>query len=116
VNKPKRARDVPRLIYFSQAEYDMIQERMTEAGMANMSAFIRKMALKGYVLNVDLAPVRDLVSLQRRCSNNLNQIAVNVNTYGGIYPQEITALQKDYADLWKPLADLIGKLSEIVKL
>jgi len=116
VKKRKRSRDVPRLIYFSQAEYDMIQERMSEAGTVNMSAFIRKMALRGYVLHVDLAPVRDLVSLQRRCSNNLNQIAVNVNTYGGIYPEEITALQRDYAALWKPLADLIGQLSEVVKL
>jgi len=116
VKKAKRSRDVPRLIYFSQAEYDMIQERMTEAGMENMSAFIRKMTLKGYVLNVDLAPVRELVSLQRRCSNNLNQVAVNVNTYGGIYPEEIKTLQKDYAALWKPLADLIGQLSEVVKL
>ena len=89
---------------------------MSEAGTANMSAFIRKMALKGYVLYVDLAPVRDLVSLQRRCSNNLNQIAVNVNTYGGIYPEQLKALQKDYADLWEPLADLIKQLSEVVKL
>jgi hypothetical protein len=74
------------------------------------------MTLNGYVLHVDLSPVRELVSLQRRCSNNLNQIAINANTYGGIYPQEISALQKDYAALWKPLADLIGQLGEIVKL
>jgi hypothetical protein len=100
----------------SQAEYDLIQERMTEAGTANMGAFVRKMALNGYVLHVDLSPVRELVSLQRRCSNNLNQIATGVNTYGGIYPQEIQALQNDYAALWKPLAALIGQLGEIVKL
>jgi len=81
-----------------------------------MSAFIRKMALNGYVLHVDLSPVRDLVSLQRRCSNNMNQIAASVNTYGGIYPQEITALQKDYAALWEPLADLLKQLSEVVKM
>jgi hypothetical protein len=100
----------------SQAEYDLLQERMTEAGTTNMGAFVRKMALNGYVLHVDLAPVRDLVSLQRRCSNNLNQIAVNVNTYGGIRPEEITALQKDYAALWEPLTDLIKQLSEVLKL
>ena len=116
MKNPKRTRDIPRLIYFSQAEYDQIQERMTEAGIVNMSAFIRKMALRGYVLHVDLAPVRDLVSLQRRCSNNLNQIAVNVNTYGGIRPEEITALQSDYAALWEPLTDLIKQLAEVVKL
>jgi len=114
--RPKRTRDISRLIYFSQEEYDQIQERMAEVGTTNMSAFIRKQALNGYVLHVDLSPVRELVSLQRRCSNNMNQIAANANTYGGIYPQEITALQKDYAALWNPLAALISKLAEIVKL
>ena len=116
MSRPKRIRDIPLYLMVSQAEYDLLQERMSEAGTANMGAFVRKMALNGYVLHVDLAPVRNLVSLQRRCSNNLNQIAVNVNTYGGIYPQEITALQKDYTALWEPLAALIGQLSEIVKM
>ena len=54
------------------------------------------MALNGYVLHVDLSDIRELVALQRRCANNLNQVAVHANTYG-IYPSEITALQKDYA-------------------
>jgi hypothetical protein len=43
--------------------------------------------------------VREIVSLQRRCANNLNQIAIGVNTYGGIYPQEMQTLQRDYAAL-----------------
>ena len=114
--KPKRARDVPVYFMVSQAEYDLLRGRMAEAGIANMGAFIRKLSLNGYVLHVDLAPVKELVSLQRRCSNNLNQIAVNVNTYGGIHPQELTALQRDYAALWDPLSDLIGRLAEIVKM
>ena len=58
------------------------------------------MALNGYVLHVDLSDIRELVSLQRRSANNLNQVAIHVNTYGGIYPHEIKALQRDYADLW----------------
>ena len=63
---------------------------------------MRKMALNGYVLHVDLSPVQELVSLQRRCSNNLNQVAIQANTYGGIYPEEIKALQRDYEKLWRP--------------
>ena len=114
--KKKRTRDVPILVMVSEREREMIKERMAEVGTENMSAFIRKMSLKGYVLHVDLSPVRDFVSLQRRCSNNLNQIAVNVNTYGGIMPEEISALQKDYNALWGDLANLILQLSEVVKL
>jgi len=97
-------------------ELELIRERMAEAGIRNAGAYVRKMALNGYVLHVDLSPVRELVSLQRRCSNNLNQIAVNANTYGGLYPQEIKTLQKDYADLWGPLSDLLKQLAAVVEL
>lgn len=89
---------------------------MVEAGISNMGAYIRKMALNGYVLHVDLSDIRELVSLQRRCANNLNQVAIHVNTYGGIYPDEIKALQRDYADLWGPLSNLIKKLSTIISM
>ena len=97
-------------------EQALIRERMAEAGISNMGAYMRKMALNGYVLHVDLSDIRELVSLQRRSANNLNQVAIQVNTYGGIYPHEIKALQRDYADLWEAFSDLLKKLSKIVSL
>jgi predicted HAD superfamily hydrolase len=99
----------------SQDEYDTIHQRMNDAGTQNLSAYIRKMALNGYVLNVDLAPVRELVSLQRRCANNLNQVAIHTNIYG-VYPSEIAALQKDYAELWDRVSDVLKQLTAIVEL
>lgn len=112
----KRVRDVPIYVWVRPDELEAIRERMAQAGIRNLSAYIRKMALTGYVLNVDLSPVQELVSLQRRCSNNLNQVAIQANTYGGIYPEEIKALQRDYEKLWRPLSDLLEKLSAIVRL
>ena len=111
----KRRRSVHLNVMVTPEERELIHARMTEAGIRNMGAYMRKMALNGYVLHVDLADVRELVSLQRRCANNLNQVAIHANTYG-IYPSEIAALQKDYADLWGPLSDLIKKLSEVVEM
>ena len=111
----KRRRPIHLHVMVSEAEQALIQERMAEAGIRNMGAYMRKMALNGYVLHVDLSDIRELVALQRRCANNLNQVAVHANTYG-IYPSEIAALQKDYADLWGPLSDLLKKLSALVEL
>lgn len=111
----KRVRSVPIYVWVRPDELEVIRERMAEAGIRNMSAYIRKMALGGYVLHVDLSDIRELVALQRRCANNLNQVAIHVNTYG-IYPSEIAALQKDYADLWEPLSELLKKLSAVVSL
>ena len=112
----KRRRPINLHVMVSEEEQALIRERMAEAGISNMGAYMRKMALNGYVLHVDLSDIRELVSLQRRCANNLNQVAIHVNTYGGIYPDEIKALQRDYADLWGPLSDLLKKLSAVVEL
>jgi len=109
VSQKKRRRPVHLHVMVSEEELALIRERMAEAGVRNLGAYVRKMALNGYVLHVDLSPVRELVSLQRRCSNNLNQVAIQANTYGGIYPEEIKALQRDYETLWEPLSDLLKK-------
>lgn len=111
----KRIRDVPIYLWVRPDELEAIRERMAQAGVRNLSAYIRKMALSGYILHVDLAPVQELVSLQRRCANNLNQVAIHANTYG-VYPEEIKALQKDYAELWGPLSDLLEKLAAVVQM
>ena len=112
----KRRRSVHLHVMVTPEEQALIGERMAEAGISNMGAYMRKMALNGYVLHVDLSDIRELVALQRQCANNLNQVAIHVNTYGGVYPDEIKALQQDYADLWGPLSDLLKKLSEVVEL
>ena len=111
----RRKRDVLLSAWVSAEEYDVVKKRMEEAGTVNMSAFIRKLALNGFVIHVDLSPVKELVSLQRRCSNNLNQVAIHANTHG-VYKSEISGLQKDYAALWEPLSDLLKQLAEIVKM
>jgi len=111
----KHIRSTSVCVWLSPDEQAKIQERMADVGIRNLSAYMRKMALNGYVLHVDLAPVKEIVSLQRRCANNLNQVATHANSYG-VYQEEIKALQQDYAQLWGPLSDLLQKLSEVVRL
>lgn len=111
----KRRRCVHLHVMVTPEEQALIRERMAEAGISNMGAYMRKMALNGYVLHVDLSDIRELVFLQRRCANNLNQVAIHVNTYGGVYPDEIKALQRDYADLWNAISKVIRKLSAIIE-
>ena len=111
----RRVRNVPVNIWVKPEEWEAIQERMASLGIQNMSAYIRKMALNGYVLNVDLAPVRELVSLLRRCSNNLNQVAIHANTYG-VYPQEIKGLQEDYRALWEQTNEVLKQLAAVTAI
>ena len=116
MSREKRKRNIPIYVRVSQDEYDTIQMRMAEVGTVNLSAFARKMLLNGEILHLDLSPVKELVSLQRRCANNLNQVAIGINMHGGIYPEEIKALQRDYEALWVPLSDLLKQLAAIVEM
>ena len=95
-------------------EQALIADRMAEARISNMGAYMRKMALNGYVLHVDLSDIRELVALQRRCANNLNQVAVHANTFG-VYPEEIARLQRDYEKLWGQVSDVLMELSALVE-
>ena len=94
-------------------ELAQIHGRMAEAGISNAGAYMRKMALNGYILHVDLAPVRELVSLQRRCSNNLNQYARRANETGSIYAADVEDVRARLDSLWDGMDKLLRGFANI---
>ena len=91
----------------------MIRERMAELGVTSMGAYARKMMIDGYHINVDLSDVRELVSLLRRCSNNLNQIAKRANETRSIYEVDIEDLRCQYDMLWEAANGILSGLAKI---
>ena len=71
-----------------------IREKMDEAGVTNMSAFIRKMAIDGYVIKLDLTDIKEVSRLLRINSNNINQYAKRANETGNIYLEDIKEIQE----------------------
>ena len=94
-------RDCAKLLLLSQDEIDRIHAKMEEAGIRNMSAYLRKMALDGICVKLELEDVRELISLLRLCSNNLNQYAKRANETGSIYAADIEDLQKRMDEIWE---------------
>src|SRR5699024_2179761 len=80
-------------ILISEQEMDKIRERMAQTGITNTPAFIRKMAIHGYVIAMFLSEDRELTRLLRICSNNLNQYARKAYETGSIYGADIADLQ-----------------------
>jgi len=111
----KRERNLRLHIMLNHDELTTIRERMKEVDSCNQSAFIRKMAIDGYATNVDLAPVKEVISLQRRCVNNLTQIAKYAQTHN-VCQAEISELQKGYAELWEQYSKLLKHLAKLVTL
>lgn len=95
-------------------ELAQIHPRMAEAGITNVRAYMRKMALNGHILYVDFTLVKERASLQRRCDNNLNRVAVHASTFG-MCPEEIAGLHRNYEKLWGRVSDSLIELSALVK-
>lgn len=110
---PKRERNLRLHIMVTYEELATIRERMAEVNSQNQSAFIRKMLVDGYAVNIDLAPVKELLSLQRRSVNNLAQIAKYAKAHNS-YHSEISELQKGYEELWKQYSSLLKHLAKLV--
>ena len=72
-------RTIPLYFKVSPEEKAKIDEKMEQLGIHNRRAYLRKMAVDGYAVRVDMADFKALMSLLRICSNNLNQIARRVN-------------------------------------
>ena len=97
----------------TKEEWDKIHERMVDAGMRNMSAFIRKMSLDGYLIKLDLTDVKEVLRLLRISSNNLNQYAKRANETGSIYEADVKELQESHKQILKMMGEILERLSSI---
>lgn len=90
-----------------------IREKMDEAGVTNMSAFIRKMAIDGYVIKLDLTDMKEVSRLLRINSNNINQYAKRANETGNIYLEDIKEIQEQQEKLWEIMKEILQRLATI---
>ena len=101
------------LVRISDADKERIQAKMEEAGILNMSAYVRKMALDGICVKLDLEEVRQLIVLLQRCSNNLNQYAKRANETGSVYAADIEDLQSRLDEIWELSRQSLARLASI---
>ena len=94
-------------------ERKMIDRRMEQAGTTNMAAYLRKMAIDGYVVKLELPELRDFISLLRRTSNNFNQIARRVNSTDRIYAEDIVEMKNLLEQIWEADNQILEKLASI---
>lgn len=100
-------------VLLSKSEMDRIRMKMEELGVKNMSAYLRKMALDGYCIRLDLKDVQELVRLLHICSNNLNQYAKRANETRSIYAADIQDLQGRFDELLSIGKEILARLASI---
>ena len=113
MSAPKRKREVQLNFRVSPEELALIEQKMAQLGTTNRESYLRKMALDGYVVRLELPELKELVSLMRYSSNNLNQLARRVNETGRIYDADLEDISRRQEALWDGVHQVLTQLAKL---
>ena len=100
-------------VRLTEEEHRLLKEKMERIGVTNQEAFLRKMALDGLVIRLDMPELKQMISLLRYTSNNINQIAKRLNESGRAYETDFEDIQEKQTQLWGLANEILMKLSAI---
>ncbi len=113
MSAPKRKREVQLNFRVSPEELALIEQKMAQLGTTNREAYLRKMALDGYVVRLELPELKELVSLMRYSSNNLNQLARRAHETGRIYDADLEDISQRQEALWDGVHRILTQLAKL---
>ena len=113
MSAPKRKREVQLNFRVSPEELALIEQKMAQLGTKNREAYLRKMALDGYVVRLELPELKELVSLMRYSSNNLNQLTRRVHETGRIYDTDLEDISRRQEALWDGVHQVLTQLAKL---
>ena len=108
-----RRRNKQIIFWVTPEERELIEQKMAQLGTENMSAYLRKIAIDGYVVKLDLPELREMISLLRRTSNNTNQLAKRMNETGRVYAADMDDILQNQERLWQAANDILTRLAAI---
>ncbi|MFT9076745.1 plasmid mobilization protein [Ethanoligenens sp.] len=94
-------------------EREMIEQKMAQLGTKNMAAYLRKISIDGYVIRLELPELKEMVSLLRRSSNNLNQLTKRVHETGRVYDADLEDIVQNQERLWQAANDILAVLAKL---
>lgn len=97
----------------SKVELERIRQKMESCGILSIGSYLRKMALDGYCLRLDLPELRRMAYLLQMCSNNLNQYAKAANESGQVYAADMEDLRTRLDELVEISKQILAKLTDL---
>ena len=101
------------LLNLSEHEMEMVQLKMEQLGIKNRSVYLRKMAVDGMVIHLELPEFQKLLSLMARTAANVNQIAQRCNATGNLYEEDVTELKSGYSELCEQMKQAVGEIATL---
>ena len=98
-----RTRPVCMEFRVTEQEHQLIQKKMEQLGTKNMGAYLRKMAIDGYIIKVDYTEQKKLAASVSRVAGNINKICRRINQTGHFYEDDIVELKAKQCEIWELL-------------
>lgn len=109
----KRSRDKMITFWVTEDELAKINANMEKLGTSNLSAYLRKMAITGLIVQLDIPELKQIVSLMRRTSANINQMAKRINQGDTVAVQQIDGLHEQQEEIWSDVREVLQQLSTL---
>lgn len=87
----------------TEQERQLIRKKMDQLGTKNMGAYLRKMAIDGYIIKVDYTEQKKLAAAVSRAAANINHICRRINQTGHFYADDVADLKARQAEIWQLL-------------
>ena len=97
----KRKRDIQLKFRVTPQEREMIETKMAQFGTTNMAAYLRKMAIDGYIIHVDTTDIKEMTKTLGAIGRNINQIAKRVNAGGPTYQADMEEIRERLEQIWQ---------------
>lgn len=108
-----RKRTVQLHFMVTEHERELIRQKMELLGTRNLGAYLRKMAIDGYIVKLDLPELSELLSLLRRTSNNINQVARRAHQTGNVYDTDLEDIYQKQQELWEQMNEILSRLGRV---
>ena len=96
-----RKRNIQMKFYVTEDEKRLIDEKMSQLPTRRYGAYLRKMAIDGYIIYVDTTDIKEMNKLLSAIGRNINQIAKRVNAGGPTYQADMEEIRERLDQIWQ---------------
>lgn len=105
-----RKRNIQLKIWVTNEERKLIEHNMSLVPTNQIGAYLRKMAIDGYIIYTDTKDIQAMNKELQRIGRNINQIAKRVNSTSSIYMTDIEELKEDLQNIWRLQRTILSTL------
>ena len=82
-------------------ERNLIEQKMAQLHTKRIGAYLRKMAIDGYIIYVDTRDIKEMNKLLSAIGRNINQIAKRINAGGPAYQADMDEIRERLDEIWQ---------------